>query len=178
MEGQFTALQNMLTQRMENILNQRMQVISNIQAEMIHREVDQMTQDNAQLQRQVSDLTRNVQSIVVAKVALISTTSMIATPLLVISDPEVAAAAADRHSPRLHGVRNPTLQILHTPQAPPPAPAPTPAITYSHPPTCPSMATVRASGASIFLVQQWTTVFCKGKPSQLQWHQTQRKAIR
>lgn len=60
MEGQFTALQFLFTQRMDEILDQRIQVLANIQVKLMHRVVDQLIQDKARLQSQLTDLTREV----------------------------------------------------------------------------------------------------------------------
>lgn len=79
-EAYFTALQNMFTQSMENLTNQRMRVLANIQTEVIDRIVDQITQENAWLQWQVADLSREIRSTVAARAALIWYSPMTTTP--------------------------------------------------------------------------------------------------
>lgn len=80
-----------------------------------------------------------------------------------VRDPEVAAAAADRQNLRQHVAGKTTLQPHRAPQTPYPASDPTPAPTFLHLQEPPSMITVVASEASKLPLQQWTTVFRKGK---------------
>lgn len=80
MEANFIALQNIFTHRMERILNQTVQVLANILAELMHRVVDQLNQDNTRLQRQMADLTRKIQSMVVAKTTPTKTPVVTAPP--------------------------------------------------------------------------------------------------
>lgn len=92
----FTALQKMFTQRREEILDQRMQVLGNIQTEAMYLIVDQLTKNNTRLQMQVVDLTREVRSTVATKTTPTWIPTTTATTLLLISDLDVASAAANR----------------------------------------------------------------------------------
>lgn len=60
------------------------------------------------------------------------TPPMTATPLLLILDPEVAAAAADRQTPKQHAGGKATSQPLRATPTPYPAPTLIPAPTYLH----------------------------------------------
>lgn len=162
-EGQFTALQNMFIQRMKNIIHQRMQVLSYTQAEMMHQVVDQIIQDQARLRRQVTDLSREVQSTLVAKAAPTSTPSTTVTPLPLISYPEVVVGAADRQSLKQQTAGKLTPLPMNAPQVPHPATAPTPALINLEPPARPSIVVIAASGVSTLPVKQWTAIFRKGK---------------
>lgn len=113
----------------------------------------------------MADLTRDVPSTVAAKAVATWTLPMKTTSLQLISDSEVVAAAVDKHSLRQHAAGNPTPQpqSLRTSQAPHPASALISALTYSHPLAHLNMAIVAASVASTLPLQEWTTIFPKGK---------------
>lgn len=99
-EAQFIALQNMFTQGLEGILNQRMHVLANIQAESMHRVVDQLIQHNVRLQSQVANLTRKVRSTVAARVIAIWIPLTIRTLPTLLLDPRVTGAAVEQQTPR------------------------------------------------------------------------------
>lgn len=157
------ALQNMFIKRMENIINERMQILCNIQTEAMPQIVDQIAQNGARLRRPAIDLTIDVTSTVATKTTPTWTLPTTATLISQISNPEVATAAAKKQTLRQYAARKYITEPQRAPQAPRPTSALTQVSIHSPPSARSSMASMTVSGAKVLPLQQWTTIFRKGK---------------
>lgn len=142
------------------MLTSKIITLTSIQTDQTNRVIDQLKGDNAQLRNQEADLTREVQSMVAASVTPTWTPPATVTTLLLIWDPKVVAAAAERQTPKQQAARSPKPQHLCAPVTLRPAPTPymtfTP--TYLYSPRLSSMVSVSASEVTTLPVQQWETV--------------------
>lgn len=137
-----------------------MKTMGNVMAKKINPTIDLIREDNPQLRTQVANLTIEARSTVMAKNPPTWTAPTTATPLPLITNPDVAVAVAERQTARQPIARKPTLQPMHA----------LPAVLrqvqtliltsiYSHPLARLSKAAIAVSVTSKLPVQQWTTVF-------------------
>lgn len=141
--NQLMTLDNAKTRTMKTIRTSKIISLCSIQADQTNKIVDQVREENTQLQNQVADLIREVCSMAAAKATTTCTPPpATVTPLLLISDPEVAPAAASRQTSRKQAAGRPIPQPLCALVALRPAPTSTPTLTFSHVPAHPSMARV------------------------------------
>lgn len=157
MEAQFTALYNIFTQQIEDIMNWRRTIFFNITAEAMNGIIDHIREDNTRLRTQVTDLTREVQSVIIAKATPAWSSPITATSLPLISHLEGAALAVDRQTLRQLTVGRPTTQPLRTPVVLRPTPTYSRTLTNSQRLARSSIPTLAASGGSKLLVQQRQT---------------------